>query len=192
LKQFYEQKSQQDYQTIMWDPFFKAIKSKKPGWVMIKMIHNLKPTQQFMQKRGLSPDSMSFFCNKDYKTIPHILVCPYCKENHIEICYDKTCKKLKIKSEEEKRKIHSIITTMILGPQDNETKEKFKQQLKHGWDKVIRGFLTNKWQAEINQLSETIKNPEDYGKIIMIVWETCKNAWKQRNLDFNSTDRYEY
>jgi hypothetical protein len=122
LKQFYKRKWQKDFQTIIWDPFFNAIKSKKPGRVIIKMIHNLTPTQQFMQKRGLSLDAMCFFCNKDDKTIPHILVCPYRKENHIEICYNKTCKKLKMKSKEEKRKIHRIINTMILGPQDNETK----------------------------------------------------------------------
>jgi hypothetical protein len=30
-----------------------------------KMIHNLTPTQQFMQKRGLSPDSMCFFYHKN-------------------------------------------------------------------------------------------------------------------------------
>jgi hypothetical protein len=192
LKQFYEKKWQKDHKTIMWDLLFKAIKSKKPVRVIIKMIHNLTPTQQFMRKRGLSPDAMCFFCNKDDKTIPHILVCPYRKENHIEICYDKTCKKLKIKSEEEKRKNHRIITTMILGPQDNETKEKFKQQLKQGWDKVIRGFLTNEWQTEINQLSETIKNPEDFSKIIMALWETGEYAWKQRNTDFNPTNRYKY
>jgi hypothetical protein len=77
---------------------------EKTGRVIIKMIHNLTPTHQFMQKRGLSPDSMCFFCNKDEETIPHILVCPYCKENQIEICYNKMCKKLKVKSEEEKRK----------------------------------------------------------------------------------------
>jgi ribonuclease HI len=122
LKQFYKRKWQKDFQTIMWDPFFNAIKSKKPGRVIIKMIHNLTPTQQVMQKRDLSPDAMCFFCNKDNKTIPHILVCPYRKENHIEICYNKTCKKLKMKSKEEKRKIHRIINTMILEPQDNETK----------------------------------------------------------------------
>jgi ribonuclease HI len=178
LKQFYEKKWQKDHKTIMWDLLFKAIKSKKLGRVIIKMIHNLTPTQKFMEKRGLSPDAMCFFCNKDNKTIPHILVCPYQKEYHIEICYDKTCKKLKIKSEEEKRKIHRIITTMILGPQDNETKEKFKQQLKHGWDKVIRGFLTHEWQTEIDQLSVTIKNPEDFSKIIMTLWESWENAWK--------------
>jgi hypothetical protein len=192
LKQFYEKKWQKDHKTIMWDLLFKAIKSKKPGRVIIKMIHNLTPTQQFMQKCGLSPDAMCFFCNKYNETIPHILVCPYRKENHIEICYDKTCKKLKITSEEEKRKIHRIITTMILGPQHNETKEKFKQQLKHGWDKVIRGFLTHEWQTEIDQLSETIKNPEGFSIIIMTLWETWENAWKQRNIDFNPTDRYDY
>jgi hypothetical protein len=26
----------------------------------------------------------------------------------------------------------------------------------------------------------------------MTVWETWENAWKRRNIDFNSTDRYEY
>jgi hypothetical protein len=31
LKHFYEKKWQKDYQTIMWDPFFKAINSKKTG-----------------------------------------------------------------------------------------------------------------------------------------------------------------
>jgi hypothetical protein len=31
LKQFYEQKWQKDYQIIMWDSFFKAIKSKNQG-----------------------------------------------------------------------------------------------------------------------------------------------------------------
>jgi hypothetical protein len=112
-------------------------------------------------KHGLSPDSICFFCNNDEEIIPQMLVCPYCKETQIEICYNKTCKKLKVKSEEDKRKIYSIITTMISGPQDNETKEKFKHQLKHGWGKVIRGFLTNKSQAEMSQLSETIKNPKD-------------------------------
>jgi hypothetical protein len=54
-----------------------------------------------MQKRGLSPDSMCFFCNKDEETIPHILVCTHCKEYQIKIRYNKTCKKLKGKSEEE-------------------------------------------------------------------------------------------
>jgi hypothetical protein len=79
-----------------------------------------------------------------------------------------------------------------LGPEDNGSIEKFKHQIEHGWDKVIRGFLTNEWQAEINQLSETIKSPEDYSTIIMMLWETWENACKQRNLDFDSTDRYEY
>jgi ribonuclease HI len=77
LKQFYERKWQQDHKTIMWDLLFKAIKSKKQGRVIIKMIHNLTPTQQFIQKRGLSPDAMCFFCSKDDETIPHILICPY-------------------------------------------------------------------------------------------------------------------
>jgi hypothetical protein len=31
LKQFYEQKWQKEYQIIMWDPLFKAIKRKKQG-----------------------------------------------------------------------------------------------------------------------------------------------------------------
>jgi hypothetical protein len=26
----------------------------------------------------------------------------------------------------------------------------------------------------------------------MTLWETWENAWKQRNIDFNPTDRYEY
>jgi hypothetical protein len=36
MKQFYEKKWQQDHKTIMWDLLFKAIKSKKPGRVIIK------------------------------------------------------------------------------------------------------------------------------------------------------------
>jgi hypothetical protein len=150
---------------------FQSDHKKKNREIDNKMIQNLTQTQQFMQKRGLNPDSMCFFCNQDEETKPHILVFPYFKENQTEICYNKTWKKLKVKSEEEKRKIHSIITSMISGPQDNETKEKFKHQSKRGWDKVIRGFL-KKWQAKISQSSETIKSPEDYCKIIMMVWET--------------------
>jgi hypothetical protein len=90
---------------------------------MIKMIHNITPTQQFMKKRVLSPDSRCFFCNKDKETIPHILLCTYRKENRIEIFYNKAFKKLKSKSEDGKEKISNIITTMITGPKDTKTKK---------------------------------------------------------------------
>jgi hypothetical protein len=182
----------ESYQIIMWDPFFKAIKRIKNRKRNNKNDSKSHTSTTIHTKHGLSPDSICFFCNNDEEIIPHMHVCPYCKESQIKICYNKTCKKLKVKSEEDKRKIYSIITTMISGPQDNETKEKFKHQLKHGWDKVIRGFLRNKSQAEMSQLSETIKNTKDLSTIITMVWETWENSGKQRNLDFNSTNRYEY
>jgi hypothetical protein len=52
LKHFYKQKWQKGYRIILWDPFIKAIKRRKPGRVILKMIHNLTPTQQFTQKLG--------------------------------------------------------------------------------------------------------------------------------------------
>jgi hypothetical protein len=58
-------------------------------------------------------------------------------------CYRKVYKKLKVKSEEVKEKIHKIIIKMIKGAQDDEDKEKFEIRLNNGWDKVIRGFQTN-------------------------------------------------
>jgi hypothetical protein len=65
-------------------------------------------------------------------------------------------------------------------------------QTKHGWDKVIRGFLTHVWQFEFAQISETINNNDTLSTFIISIWDTWEEAWQRRNADFNSKDRYEY
>jgi hypothetical protein len=76
---FYKTKWATEYQNIMREHFNAVIKRRKSGRIIIEMIHNLTPTQQFIQKPGLSLDSRCFFCNEDDETIPHILTCSYRK-----------------------------------------------------------------------------------------------------------------
>jgi hypothetical protein len=68
----YKNKFKENYDNILWDSFIFACQNHYPKKGVLKMIHNIAPTQITLHRRHLSHDTLCPICQESEETIMHI------------------------------------------------------------------------------------------------------------------------
>jgi hypothetical protein len=75
LQVHYKNKFKENYDNILWDSFTFACQNYNPKKGVLKMIHNIAPTQITLHRRHLSHDMLCPICQEADETIMHIIQC---------------------------------------------------------------------------------------------------------------------
>jgi hypothetical protein len=184
----YKEKFKEKYDSILWESFIFACQNGNPKRGILKMIHNIAPTQITLYRRHLSHDALCPICRNKEETTTHIL---RCNDNNGAI-KQHFCtmlnKKLKGKTDEHKTNINDIYQSIIDKPTGSLQCIKLEMQHSLGWECCIRGFLRSEL-LEISRLLNLEKpDAKIIGWIIIMLWKTWNEAWKVRNKRFNKED----
>jgi zinc-binding in reverse transcriptase len=74
IQSHYREKFGESYSHILWDVFQSAIKKSNITPAILKMVHNICPTQLHMVKLKKTIHSLCPCCNKAPEDIHHILI----------------------------------------------------------------------------------------------------------------------
>jgi hypothetical protein len=75
LQVHYKNKFKENYDNILWDSFTFACQNYNPKKGVLKMIHNIAPTQITLHRRHLIHDMLCPICQEADETIMHIFQC---------------------------------------------------------------------------------------------------------------------
>jgi hypothetical protein len=75
LRSHYKNKIKKNYDNILWDSFIFACQNHNPKKGVLKMIHNIAPTQITLHRRHLNHDTLCPICQEAEETIMHIIKC---------------------------------------------------------------------------------------------------------------------
>jgi hypothetical protein len=178
LRLHYKNKFKENYDNILWDSFTFTCQNYNPKKGVLKMIHNIAPTQITLHKRHLSHDTLCPVCQEAEETIMHIIKC----NDSNGILQQQFCtllnKKLKTKTDTHQTIINDMYELIIDKPTGSLQSLQWEIQQHLGWDCSIRGYLSTEW-LEIPRLMNLEKpEVETVGWIIITLWKTWNEAWK--------------
>ena len=190
LRVFYQNKMREHYEEVHWDAFQYAGANGRITRSIFKMIHNIAPNFQTLQKRGLSPDALCPICFQHDETNMHILICPSRSDIYNTTFCKKLCTRLKVKTEEDTQLAENIFASITANPQGELQNIVFANQFKMGWGHCVRGFFTKEW-IEVAKLFKTDKpDKEIIGGIIIEIRNIWHAAWAHRNELLKKENRY--
>ena len=75
MEKYYKKKIGVNHEHINWSVFAKALKKKRAKGALLKMIHGLSPTQQYLTKMRLIRHAECPCCSSEFEEVFHILRC---------------------------------------------------------------------------------------------------------------------
>jgi hypothetical protein len=155
---YYKHKFKGKYDNILWESFIFACQNGNPKKGILKMIHNIAPSQVMLYRRHLSHDALCPFCCEIEETTIHILRCNESNgviRQHFCILLNK---KLKGKTDKHWNIVNDIYELIIDKPTGSLQGIHWEIQQYLGWDCCIRGFLSTKWLE--NSRLTNLENPD--------------------------------
>jgi hypothetical protein len=177
-------KFKEKYDNILWESFTFACQNGNPKKGILKMIHNIAPTQITLHRKHFSHDALCPICREQEEIISHILRCNGTNGVLKQHFFTILNKKLKGKTDKLKTVINDIYESIVDKSTGSMQAINWEIQQYIGWDCCIRGILLTEWLAVSRLMNVEKLDSEIIGWIIIMLWKTWNEAWKARNKKF--------
>jgi hypothetical protein len=189
LKNYMKEKLKGHEEKVEWKVFEASIeKFKRLPTSLIKLIHNVTPTQAHMFKLKLTNCNKCPCCKEETETIHHIIICKEREMDGFQLFQSIVKEKIK-KSHISEKLMKQVYTTIITSTNQIEGFTSQEQQM-IGWHKLLQGYFSSEWLAFFENLPGDIPGSTYVENIIIAIWKTWHQAWSIRNASIDETARY--
>jgi exonuclease III len=183
-------------QMIDWPAHSSAIRSKhKQRVIIIKLIHDITPTNRRVARYGHSQDPQCPRCKAAEETCHHLLLCPSAQQWRRSFLQSlrKRCEELKtdpVLQEILVSRLEGWLVTSTLGlpVYSDKFTALLESQEKIGWPQIFNGRMSLKWQTlqqeyltRTGNLSKNRTGHQWTKAIITHTWDQWMELWEERN-----------
>jgi hypothetical protein len=87
--------------------------------------------------------------------------------------------------------MHQIFDSIAYKRNCFSTDNPFLVQNQIGWDKILRGFITNEWESITSSLKQNGNWTKTMGLIMSTLWKIWKEMWTHRNNSIDPLSQYQ-
>jgi hypothetical protein len=175
IQEHYQHIFGEAYPHIVWEVLQLTIKKSHFTPSLLKMVHNICPTQAYKVKLKLTPHSHCPCCTQSPEDIHHVLTCPKRESLSRFRFIQEIQKSLKI-DESHQPLMHHIFDSVAYKRNCISTDNPFSVQNQIRWDKILRGFITDGWESITSSLNQKGKWTKTMSLIISTLWKICKKC----------------
>ena len=162
---------------------------KRAKGALLKMLHGISPTQEFMKKINLTKYSECPCCKEENEDIHHVLRCEIRAQDAKDYFINKS-KTIGSSGKDHEELFIQIWESVIYGSNKINTKWPVNNQDDIGWDYLLKGLISKDWKEVIEFIAPKKQWEEVMSDVIVAIWQTWLEMWKNRNESIDSNARY--
>ena len=141
MEKYYRKKLGDSYDHIQWNILKKALKKKRAKGALLKMLHGVSPTQQYLTKIRLTSHPECPCCHHPEEDVFHILSCKERDQMAVED-FISTVKKLFKGIQNQGNILTQIFDSARSKTIHMDSKWSLEQQSEIGWGLLLKGLVT--------------------------------------------------